>query len=166
MTKIVHGFTFSDKWNMRFMDMAKLIATWSKDNSTKVGCIVVDSDKRILTTGYNGFPRGVDDTIAARHERPAKYKFTEHAERNAMYNALTYGVSLKGCIMYVTFPPCVDCARGIIQSGIREVIYLDMPADKTQKIPGWRDDLQNSFDMFNEAGVIYKSIGVNNIKSR
>ena len=161
-----HTFTFSDEWNTRFMDLAKLIATWSKDTSTKVGCIVVDSGKRILTTGYNGFPRGVDDTIPARHERPVKYDFTEHAERNAMYNALTYGVSLKDCIMYVTFPPCVDCARGIIQSGIREIIYLDMPADKTQNIPGWRDKLETSFKMFNEAGVIYKSLGVNNTKFR
>jgi deoxycytidylate deaminase len=68
--------------------------------------------------------------------------------------------------MYVTFPPCADCARGIIQSGIREVIYLDMPVDKTQKIPGWRDKLEISFKMFDEAGVIYKSLGVNKGKSK
>lgn len=155
------GFTFSDKWNMRFMEIAKLIATWSKDDSTKVGCVVVGPDKEIRSTGYNGFPRGVDDTIQTRKIRPTKYKFTEHAERNAIFNAVLYGASFKDCVMYVTFPPCVDCARGIIQSGIREVIYMDMPADKSQKIAGWRDDLQNSFDMFDEAGVRYKSLGIN-----
>jgi dCMP deaminase len=159
-------FTFSDVWDARFMELAKMIATWSKDTSTKVGCVIIGPDKEIRSTGYNGFPRGVDDTIPARHERPAKYDFTEHAERNAIYNASLYGASVKNCIMYVTFPPCADCARGIIQSGIREVIYLDMPADKTQNIPGWRDKLEISFKMFDEAGVIYKSLGVNNIKSK
>ena len=153
-------FTFSDKWNARFMDMAKLVAGWSKDDSTKVGCVVVGPNKEIRSTGYNGFPRGVDDTITERKMRPTKYKFTEHAERNAIYNGVLYGASFKDCVMYVTFPPCVDCARGIIQSGIREVIYMDIPNDKSQKIPGWRDDLQNSFDMFDEAGVKYKSLGV------
>ena len=148
------------------MDLAKLIATWSKDNSTKVGCVIIGPNKEIRSTGYNGFPRGVDDSIAERKERPLKYEFTEHAERNAIYNAGLYGASIKDCVMYVTFPPCVDCARGIIQSGIREVIYLDMPKDKTQNIPGWREKLGTSFQMFNEAGVIYKSIGINNTKSR
>ncbi len=151
--------TFSKEWNERFMQLAKLISTWSKDESTKVGCVVVGPDKEIRSTGYNGFPRGVDDTVKKRKLRPTKYQFTEHAERNAIYNAVLYGASFKGCVMYVTFPPCVDCARAIIQSGIHEVIYLDMPDDKSQKIPGWRDDLQNSFDMFDEASVIYKSLG-------
>ena len=148
------------------MDIAQLISTWSKDTSTKLGCVVIGPDKEIRTTGYNGFPRGVNDRITSRLGRPTKYKFTEHAERNAIYNASLYGASLKDCVMYVTYPPCVDCARGIIQSGIREVIYLDMPKDKSQNIPGWRDDLQISFAMFDEAGVLYKSIGVNQRASR
>lgn len=159
-------FTFSHEWNIRFMNLAKMIATWSKDTSTKVGCVIIGPDKEIRSTGYNGFPRGVDDTVAERKERPAKYKFTEHAERNAIYNASLFGASVKDCVMYVTLPPCVDCARGIIQSGIREVIYLDMPNDKSQKIPGWRDDLAISFAMFDEAKVLYKSIGINNDVSR
>ncbi|MBO4480681.1 MAG: dCMP deaminase family protein [Alphaproteobacteria bacterium] len=156
------GFSFSDKWNCRFMDVAKLIATWSKDTSTKVGCVIVGPYGEIRSTGYNGFPRGVNESIEERHERPAKYKYTEHAERNSIFNATLFGTSCRDCVMYVTFPPCPDCARGIIQSGIKEVFYLDMPTDKTQKIAGWRDDLQISFDMFNEAGVKYKSLGVNN----
>ena len=143
------------------MDLAKMIATWSKDPSTKVGCVIIGPDKEIWSTGYNGFPRGVDDTISSRKRRPIKYDFTEHAERNAIYNAGLYGASVKNCVMYVTFPPCADCARGIIQSGIKEVIYMDMPDDKTQNIPGWRDRLGISFQMFDEAGVIYKSLGIN-----
>lgn len=151
-------FTFSDKWNLRFMDLAKLVAGWSKDESTKVGCVIIGHDKEVRSMGYNGFPRGVDDTIAERKIRPTKYDFTEHAERNAIYNAGLYGAQIKNCILYVTMPPCVDCARGIIQSGIREVIYMDMPNDKKQNIPGWRDKLKASFQMFDEAGVIYKAL--------
>ena len=162
MEKQTRSFTFSDKWNNRYMDVARLIATWSKDTSTKVGCVVIGPSGEIRSTGYNGFPRGVNESVPTRHERPAKYKYTEHAERNAIFNATLYGASFKDCVMYVTFPPCPDCARGIIQSGIKELIYLDMPEDKSQKIAGWRDDLQISFDMFDEAKVKYKSLGVNN----
>lgn len=151
-------FSFSEKWNIRFMDLARLIAQWSKDESTKVGCVIIGQDKEVRSMGYNGFPRGVDDTIAERKTRPTKYDFTEHAERNAIYNAGLYGAQIKNCILYVTMPPCVDCARGIIQSGIREVIYMDIPNDKKQNIPGWRDKLNASFQMFDEAGVIYKSL--------
>ena len=153
--------TKSKNWDLRFMKVAEEVATWSKDNSTRVGCVVVGPHKEIRATEYNGFPRGVDDSIPERHGRPIKYKFTEHAERNAIFNALLYGASFKDCVMYVTLPPCVDCARGIIQSGIKEVVYLDMPDVKSQKIPGWRDDLAISFQMFDEAGVKYKSLGIN-----
>lgn len=151
-------FRFSEKWNLRFMDLAKLIAGWSKDDSTKVGCVIIGPDKEVRSMGYNGFPRGVDDTIQARKIRPTKYDFTEHAERNAIYNAGLYGASVKGCSLYVTLPPCADCARGIIQSGISEIIYLDMPKDDSQKIAGWRDKLNVSFEMFDEAGIIYKPL--------
>ena len=151
-------FRFSEKWNLRFMDLAKLIAQWSKDESTKVGCVIIGPDKEVRSMGYNGFPRGVDDTISTRKLRPTKYDFTEHAERNAIYNAGLYGASVKGCSLYVTLPPCADCARGIIQSGISEIIYLDMPKDNSQKIAGWRDKLSVSFEMFDEAGVIYKPL--------
>ena len=81
---------FSDKWHNRFMDVAKLVATWSKDTSTKVGAVVVGPDKEIRSTGYNGLVRGVDDNIPERMERPTKYDFFEHAERNAVYNACDF----------------------------------------------------------------------------
>ena len=151
-----NSFTFSDKWNVRFMQMAQMISGWSKDNSTKVGCVIVSPEKAILSMGYNGFPRGVDDTPQYRQERPTKYEFVVHAEENALLNAGRNGTRLSGGILYVTMPPCTRCAGSIIQSGIKEVIYLE-PAEN-KKIPGWRDNLKYSFEMFNEAGVKYKEM--------
>ncbi len=147
--------SFSDKWNYRFMEIALHMASWSKDPSTKVGCVVVGPDKEIRAQGYNGFPRNVNDDIEYRQTRPVKYAFYEHAERNAVYNACSVGVSLKGCIMYVTMPPCADCARAIIQSGIRQVYFMAPPIDATQiKTAGnWRETVSASFEMFKEAGV-------------
>jgi len=149
-------FTFDAKWNVRFLQMAKLISTWSKDTSTKVGCVIVAPDKTILSLGYNGFPRGVNDTKPARQKRPIKYEFYVHAEENALLNAGKNGTRLAGGVLYVTMPPCTRCAGAIIQSGIKEVIYLE--PENMQNIPGWRDNLKISFEMFDEAGVIYKSV--------
>ena len=157
MTQIIKpNFTFDDKWNARFMQQAQLASTWSKDKSTQVGCVIVSPQKAILSTGYNGFPRGVNDDDPARHERPTKYEYTVHAEANALLNAGRYGTLFTNGILYVTMPPCTGCAGSIIQSGIKEVIYLEPEIQK--QIPGWRDTLNISFTMFNEAGVIYKAL--------
>ena len=104
------------------MELAFLISTWSKDTSTKTGALVVGPDREIRATGYNGLVRGVDDNIPERMERPTKYDFFEHAERNAIYNACLTGTSLKGCTLYATHSPCTDCARAIIQAGIKTVV--------------------------------------------
>jgi hypothetical protein len=84
--------------------------------STRVGCVIVGTHKEIRAIGYNGFPRGVDDDRDARHERPVKYKWTEHAERNAIYSSARAGISIDGCTMYLPWFPCMDCARAIVQS--------------------------------------------------
>ena len=146
---------FSDKWNYRFMGMALHMSGLSKDPNTKVGSIVVGPQKEVRSEGYNGFPRGVNDDIQERHFRPIKYSFYEHAERNAIYNAGRFGTSLDGCTMYVTMPPCADCARGIIQSGIKHVYYLEPAQNKVRNLPNgnWRDTVAASFEMFKEAGV-------------
>jgi len=149
-------FTFDDKWNTRFMQMAQMISTWSKDPSTKVGCVIVSPNKEILSMGYNGFPRGVNDNIPERQERPTKYEFVVHAEENALLNAGRNGTKLAGGILYVTMPPCTHCAGSIIQSGISEVIYMEPQIQK--QIPGWRDTLNISFTMFDEAKVLHKPI--------
>lgn len=161
---IKKNFTFSDQENLYFMQQAKENEKRSKDTSTKVGCVIVNQNTgEIISDGYNIFPRGVNQNIPERTERPLKYDFTEHAERNAIYAAAKEGVSTRNCILYVTLPPCVDCARAIIQSGIREVFY--MPDLKHQNIPGWRDKLAISFQMFDEAGVSYKMINPEDLKN-
>jgi len=111
-----------EKWDKKFIKLSSHISDWSKDKNKKVGAVIVDSDNIVLSMGYNGIPRGCDDTDESRYERPIKYFFTEHAERNAIYHAARHGVSLKGCKMYVTLFPCADCARAMIQSGITKLI--------------------------------------------
>jgi len=108
------------KWDVRFIDMVRLVASWSSDESTKCGCVIVSPDNTILTTGYNGLPRRAEYT-PERTARPMKYMWFEHSERNAIYNAARHGVALHGCKAYVTGPPCVDCARALVQAGIKEV---------------------------------------------
>lgn len=108
-----------DAW---FMELAALTALRSKDRSTKVGAVIVSPDKGVQVLGYNGFPRNIADDRNARHERPVKYEWTEHAERNAIYNAARNGFPTRACTMYSTLCPCVDCARAIIQAGILRIV--------------------------------------------
>src|SRR5580704_10834190 len=115
---------FSSTWDERFMGLAHHIAHWSKESGRRVGAVVVGPDKEIRATGFNGFPRGVRDDVPERHSREtgAKYLWSSHAERNAIYNAARIGVPLKGCVMYVPWFPCVECAKAIIQAGISELV--------------------------------------------
>ena len=120
----------SDKWDKRFLDLAKHISEWSKDPSTKVGCIVVGEDREIRSTGFNGFPRGIEDKQERLEDREQKYPMICHAEENAIMHAARIGISLKGTTAYVTWPPCSRCTRSLIQAGVSEVIYpkdLDIP---------------------------------------
>jgi dCMP deaminase len=99
------------------MRLAKETASWSKDPSVQVGAICVDDNGRILSQGYNGFPRFVHDSPARYNDRKTKLKFVVHAEQNAIYNACYNGVSLKGSNIFVSgLPVCHDCAKGIIQA--------------------------------------------------
>ena len=139
----------NDKWDERFLKLAHEVATWSKDRSTKVGCVVVSPKRDVRVTGYNGFPRNICDTLPERHERPAKYKWTEHAERNAVFTAARLGVPLEGCTMYSTMFPCADCARAIIQAGVIRLI-APKPNFADEK---WGEDFLFAADMFLEAHV-------------
>ena len=136
-------------WNERFLQVADHIASWSKDRSTQVGAVIVGPDKEIVSTGYNGFPRGADDEVESRHERPAKYQYTEHAERNAIYNAARLGVSTKGCTIYLRWYPCVDCARAIIQSGIATIV-CGAPDFEDKR---WGESFKVTNELFEECGV-------------
>jgi dCMP deaminase len=138
-----------NKWDHRFMELARVISTWSKDRSTKVGCVIVGVDRELRSSGFNGFPRRVDDEIDERHQRPAKYAWTEHAERNAIYNAARLGVSLQGCTMYLPWFPCMDCARAIVQCGIAELVAIEPNVED----PRWGSDFRSALLLFHEAGV-------------
>ena len=135
-------------WDEYFMGLTYYAATRSKDRSTTVGCVIVGPDNEIRTTGYNSFVRGFKDE-PHHHERPLKYELTEHAERNAIYNAARVGTPLNNCKIYVAWLPCTDCARAIIQSGIKEVVlHKEYPAHV-----GWSDKQKISMEMFDQCGV-------------
>ena len=132
-----------DKWHKRFLDLCEHVATWSKDPSTKLGSVIVDSKKRVVSIGYNGFPRGVDDRHDRYEDRPTKYLFVAHAERNALDNA---PMMVDNCTMYVTLLPCNECAKSIIQKGITTVVTY---RPEREDVFNWNITLT----MFNEAGV-------------
>ena len=98
------------KWDVRFLELANHISSWSKDPSTKVGCVVVGADREIRSTGFNGFPRGIEDSEDRLADREEKYPLICHAEENAIMHAARVGVSLKDCTAYVTWPPCAMCS--------------------------------------------------------
>lgn len=140
-----------------FLRIAELIAEKSKDRSTKIGAVIVGPDSEIRSVGYNGFPRHINDNIDARHERPAKYMWTEHAERNAIYNAARVGIPIKGCVMYVTGRAiaCTDCARGIIQAGITTIFGREERKEiHRAKGAHWEENLKVAQEMLIEAGVL------------
>lgn len=148
-------------WNEYFMNMAMVVASRSKDHNTKVGCVLVDDKSHIRATGYNGFPRGIDDDVAERYERPEKYFWTEHAERNAIYAAARVGVPLEGCSAYVTMFPCMDCARAMVQSGITKVTTVKPDLYHAR----WGEDFKRTLILFDEAGVIINYIDDESEKS-
>lgn len=140
------------KWHKKFLDLALTVSKWSKDHSTKVGAVIVDGNNNVLALGYNGFPRGVNDDIDERHQRPTKYYFTEHAERNAIYSAARNGVRLEGTTIYLLWKwPCADCCRAIIQSGIKRVVSWndDFPGKKSD----WDIQFKASKEMLTEADI-------------
>ena len=132
------------KWTHRFLDLAKHIATWSKD-TTKVGAVAVDSSKRILETGYNGLPRGVND-LPERMERPAKYMWTSHAEENLVSHAARE--VLAGATVYVTHLCCSRCARMLVNSGVSKIVC----GDGTTSMP--QEEFDVAKQILAEAGVV------------
>ena len=150
-----------DKWTLRYLKLAKEVAEWSKDPSTKVGAVVVGADGQILSQGYNGFPRGIDDSVQRLDNRDVKYQYTIHAEMNCIYNASLSGVSLKGSKIYVYgLPICHECAKGVIQSGISE-IYCAYDIDLRHK---WAESWGHSLSMFIELGIPAWSIKIEDVK--
>jgi dCMP deaminase len=115
------------KWPDRFMALAEHVATWSKDPSTKVGCVIVDKQNRVVSVGFNGFPRGIKDFAERYNDKETKYLFVAHAERNALDNA---PLSVEGCTLYSPLLPCNECAKSIIQKGITKVVSYEPEEDR------------------------------------
>ena len=148
-------FRDPDKWDIYFMKLARTASTLSKDRSTQLGAVVVGPDREIRSTGYNSFPRGINDNDPSRFERPKKYMYTAHAEANAVFNAARVGVSLKGCTLYCKWPPCNNCAIAIIQAGISTIVVEQGTVDRAE----WDDSMIAAREMLQEAGVDIFIIG-------
>lgn len=141
-----------EKWDKRFLSLAQNVSTWSKDPSTKVGAVIVDDKRRIVSVGYNGFAAKVDDIEERYNDRSIKYEMIIHGEINAILFA---NRDLSGCTLYTyPFMPCSRCAAIVIQSGINRVVapYSDDAR--------WKTSFELSQKMFQEANVLlsYKSI--------
>jgi dCMP deaminase len=140
------------EWTEYFLNIAEQVKQKSKDQSTQIGAVIVGEDKEVLSTGYNSFPRGLDDSLPERQERPEKYFWMEHAERNAIYNAARIGVSLKNSTIYLTSGlPCMDCARGIVNSGIKTVYCKQVCTTKNRD--KWDESQKKSLELLGECDV-------------
>lgn len=138
-----------EKWDLRFLSMAKLISTWSKDPSTQVGAVIFDSRNRIVSMGYNGLPQDVLDQDLDNRER--KYKTIIHAETNAIIFAKK---DLEGCsIATYPFMPCSNCSSAIIQAQIKRVVYPRVTEEKASR---WAESFAIAAEQFQSAGVVVK----------
>lgn len=133
------------KWDYRFLDLAQHVAQWSKDPSTKVGCVLVDARRIVVGLGYNGFPRGVEDREDRLSDRETKYQMVQHAETNAIANS-----SGRGNTAYVTHAPCANCTGALIQAGITKIVALETDAALKER---FKESFKISATMMFEAGV-------------
>jgi dCMP deaminase len=151
----------SMNWDEHYFRLVHTTKEKSKDRSTKVGAIIVNEFNEQVSTGFNGFPRGIDDDNPEYHERPLKYDMTEHAERNAIYQAAAGRGGTRGCRMYLGFNPiksiCTDCARAIIQAGIVELIgpYNVQFGGKGAQ---WEHNCTVAYHMLKEAGIKLRTV--------
>ena len=138
----------NDHWDLRFMDLAKHIAGWSRDPSTKVGAVAVDSRKRLVASGFNGLSRRVEDSQERLHNRTTRYSLTVHAEINMLISAER---SLRGCTVYLwPMPPCSQCAAALIQAGIARVVAPSPAPDLADR---WGESIELAVMAMREAGV-------------
>lgn len=154
----------SKKWDDHFIELAIQVARMSKDPSTQVGAVVVGPDREILSTGFNGFPRGIEDTLERLTNRDLKLGLIVHAEMNAILQAARNGVSTKGRKLYLAAtdgsgqvwggPPCTRCTVEIIQSGVSEIVSRPFKTGFSH----WKSSLEVSLVLLKEAGVVYREV--------
>lgn len=139
---------FLNHWDRRFLRIAHEVSSWSHDPGTKVGCVLVQ-DRRMIASGYNGFPQNLSDSLELYKDREYKLAVTVHAEANAILNAAKNGAKTQSCTAYVTFPPCSQCAAALIQAGVTMVICPD-PANAPER---WRASFKLANEMLYQSGV-------------
>jgi dCMP deaminase len=156
----------TDRYDRYFLQLCHDTAKMSKDPSTQVGAVIVDQDRIVRATGFNGFPRGVHDDKDRYENRELKHKMVVHGEMNAMMAAARVGVPLKGCTLYLSAhdsmqnhrkwggPPCHECTKHLIQAGITEIVSL--PAKDAPE--RWQSSLALAAEMLYEAGVTYHEV--------
>jgi dCMP deaminase len=144
----------NDKWSEKFMRNAYFWSESSKDVRTKVGAVLVRK-RRPIAVGYNGLPEGLEDDLPKRQERPLKYFFFEHAERNCFYQCAHQGVSSSGCTIYTMGTPCADCARAVINCHVVKCVIHKQWVDyeKVFYREKWEESCKISEQMLLEAGV-------------
>lgn len=149
-------------WDVYFMRQVYEVAAKSKDPSTKIGAVIV-REKRPILFGYNGIPPGIND-FPERMERPDKYKWFEHGERNAIYCGACFGIATQGTVLYTQELPCSDCARGIVCSGVQEVV-IHKPASEifrngTHYSATWKKDHEVTETMFREKKIVVRTVDI------
>lgn len=154
----------SDRWDQGFLRQALEWARMSKDPRTQVGAVIIGPDRETLATGFNGFPRGIEDRADRLSDRDKKNRLMVHAERNAILNAARIGVALKGSTLYLAAtdhscavwggPPCTACTIEVIQAGVVEIVSHPFKEGPS----AWRDDVDFARDLLKEAGVRYREV--------
>ncbi len=147
-------------WDQYFMTMAYLVSMKSKDPSTRVGAVIVGPNHEIISTGYNGLPRGVADRHYRYADREYKLLAINHAEENAILHCALKGVSAKGGVLYTPWIPCSACTKSIIQSGISEVVYdINFPGNSEDYDGDWKKSMEVAREILNETGIIIRGFG-------
>jgi dCMP deaminase len=148
--------TLSSNWDMRYLALAWHFGTWSKDPSRQIGAVAIGLKGEIIAQGYNGFPRGIEDTDERYEVREEKYKYVVHAEMNCIYNAASNGVSLKDSTVYVHgLPACSECAKGLIQVGVKRVMAFSKDTPER-----WIESNKLTEELFKEANIEYETITI------
>lgn len=147
------------KWDRRFLRLAREVAGWSKDPSTKVGAVIVDPQRRVISMGFNGLPQGITDHAGLLENRDEKYERIIHAEVNAILFARQ---PLNGATIYTyPFQPCSRCASIIVQAGIKEIVSVSAPKELRER---WADSMRRANDTFSAAGADLVLAGIDDLE--
>lgn len=143
---------YPDSWNLKYIELAKKFASWSKDPSVKVGAVAIGFKGQVLSQGYNGFPKQFNDSLDIYKTSELKKKYIIHAEMNCIYHATLNGISLEGSTLFVYgLEVCHECAKGIIQVGIKEVVTYSPNPPKRK----WLESFKTSEELLAKSNINY-----------